>query len=58
MPKQKNVLKYQSIDRTARWNYCQLVAKYIFDSSVSDEQLKIILLEMQTGQYRLTINIE
>lgn len=58
MPKQKKVLQYEPFNRVARWNYCQLIAKYIFDSSLCDEELKNVLLEIQSGQFKLSLNIE
>jgi hypothetical protein len=58
MPKKKAELKYEKVDRVSRWNYIQLIAKYILDSSVSNDELKDILLLMQTGKAVLILNVQ
>lgn len=58
MPKKKPQLNYSSVDRVARWNYCQLLGKYILDSGITDEQLKNVLLEIQSGDFKLALNVE
>ena len=57
-PKKKKVLRYEPFNRVERWNYCQLIAKFIMDSSISSEELKNVLLEIQSGQFKLVLNIE
>jgi hypothetical protein len=55
MKKKKEELKYESVDRVSRWNYCQLIAKIILDSSITNEELKAVLLDVQSGNHKLII---
>jgi len=58
MPKKEKELKYEKVDRVSRWNYCQLIAKQILDSSISEEDLKQVLVEMQDPNRRLVIDVK
>jgi hypothetical protein len=58
MPKKRSQLNYEKIDRVTRWNYCQLIAKYILDSSLSDDELKDVLVELQNSNRRLIIDVK
>ena len=55
MTKKKVELKYEKVDRVSRWNYIQLISKYILESSISNEELRGILLEIQSGDYSLAL---
>lgn len=57
MKKRKEVLKYEVVDRVSRWNYIQFIGKQILDSSISNDELKQICLELQSGEYRLELVI-
>jgi hypothetical protein len=58
MPKKAKELKYENVDRVSRWNYCQLIAKTILDSSISEEDLKKVLVELQNPNRRLIIDVK
>jgi len=58
MPKKEKELKYEKVDRVSRWNYCQLIAKQILDSSISEEDLKDVLVELQNPNRRLIIDVK
>ena len=58
MPKKNKELKYEKIDRVERWNYCQRIAKHILDCSLSNEELKDVVLELQDGVKKLNLIIQ
>lgn len=58
MSKKEKELKYEKVDRVSRWNYCQLIAKIILDSSISEEDLKDVLVELQDPNRRLIIDVK
>lgn len=57
MPKKSKELKYEKVDRVSRWNYIQFISKFILDSEISNDELKNICLELQTGNFKLSIGI-
>lgn len=57
MTNKKKELKYQTNDRVARWNYIQLISKFIFESGIPDDELRIICLEIQGGDHQLILNV-
>jgi hypothetical protein len=55
MTKRKSELKYEVVDRVSRWNYIQFIGKQILESSISNDELKEICLELQSGEYQLAL---
>lgn len=58
MTKKNKELKYEKINRVARWNYCQFIAKNILDSSISNQELERILRELESPNRRLILEIK
>jgi hypothetical protein len=57
MQKKQKELKYETVDRVSRWNYIQFIGKQILESGITNEELKDICLELQSGQVRLELSL-
>jgi len=58
MAKKEKPLKYEAIDRVNRWNFCQLIARQILNSSISTEELERIVLELENINRKLILKIK
>lgn len=58
MAQKEKPIKYEAIDRVNRWNFCQLIARQILNSSISTDELEKIVLEIENPNRKLTLNIK
>jgi hypothetical protein len=58
MVQKEKPVKYEAIDRVNRWNFCQLIARHILNSSISAEELEKIILELENPNRKLILNIK
>ncbi len=48
MPKKSKELKYESIERVSRWNLCQQVAKLLYKSNRSNDDIELEVEELES----------
>ena len=58
MAQKEKPIKYEAIDRVNRWNFCQLIARTILNSSIATEELERIVLELENLNRKLIIKIK
>lgn len=52
------VLKYATTDRVLRWNYCQQLAKHLYNSDLPDERFVTCLERLAFETAKIKINVE
>jgi hypothetical protein len=58
MEEEKEKLVYEKVDRVGRWNFCQLLAKHIYESGISNAELERIVLEIENINRKLILQIK